>query len=200
MAAINNWPGFQSSGTDGAFPVEWSGVSAPDGDGGYWVEAPPGSRYIKKTLSNGAVQYSTPYRKNKNDGRDDDWGTPGFHVISQRVTYSQFTDGGSTAGTKVLNEGIPEGAWVLRAKVRNVTGFTGNVSAALIIGDGSDADRYCTASTVDVFTTIDALDGGAPSGTQIHTDAKSVTLTVTSGTDWGLVTAGAMTVDILYWL
>jgi hypothetical protein len=199
MAAINNWPGFQSSGTDGAFPVDWSGVSAPDGDGGNWVEAPPGSRYIKKTLSNGAVQYSTNYRKNKNDGRDDDWGSPGFNVISQRITYSQFTDGGATAGTKVLNEGIPEGAWVLRSKLRNLTGFSGNVSATIQIGDGTDADRYSTG-TPDVFTSLDAADVGAPSGTQIHADAKSVTVTITSSSDWGLVTAGAVTVDILYWL
>jgi hypothetical protein len=199
MAAINNWPGFQSSGTDGAFPVEWSGVSAPDGDGGYWVEAPPGSRYIKKTLSNGAVQYTTPYRKNKNDGRDDDWGTPGFHVISQRITFSQFTDGGSTAGTKALNEAIPEGAWVLRTKLRNLTGFTGDSSATIQVGDGTDADRYSTG-TPSVFTTADAIDAGAPSGTQIHVDAKNVTVTITSGSDWGLVTAGAATVDILYWL
>jgi hypothetical protein len=199
MAAINNWPGFQSSGTDGAFPVEWSGVSAPDGDGGYWVDAPPGSRYIKKTLSNGAVQYTTPYRKNKNDARDDDWGTPGFHVISQRITYSQFTDGGATVGTKVLNEGIPEGAWVLRSKLRNLTGFSGNVSATIQIGDGTDADRYSTG-TPDVFSSLDAADVGAPSGTQIHADAKSVTVTITSSSDWGLVTAGAVTVDILYWL
>jgi hypothetical protein len=199
MAAINNWPGFQSSGTDGAFPVEWSGVSAPDGDGGYWVEAPVGSRYIKKTLSNGAVQYATNYRKNKNDGRDDDWGSPGYNVISQRVSYSSFTDGGSTSGTITLNEGIPEGAWVLRSKLRNLTGFTGDTTATIQIGDGTDADRYSTG-TPSVFTTADAVDVGAPSGTQVHTDAKSVVVTVTSGSDWGLVVAGAMTVEVLYWL
>jgi hypothetical protein len=145
------------------------------------------------------VQYSTNYRKNKNDGRDDDWGSPGFNVISQRITYSQFTDGGSTAGTKVLNEGIPEGAWVLRSKLRNLTGFSGNVSATIQIGDGTDADRYSTG-TPDVFSSLDAADVGAPSGTQIHADAKSVTVTITSSSDWGLVTAGAVTVDILYWL
>jgi hypothetical protein len=198
MAAINNWPGFQSSGTDGAFPVEWSGVSAPDGDGGYWVEAPPGSLYHRKVLSNGAVQYVVRYRKNKNDGRDDDWGTPGFHVISQRVTYSQFT-GALTIGTITLNEGIPEGAWVLQSKLRNLTGFTGDTTATIQIGDGTDDDRYSTG-TPSVFTTADAIDPGVPSGTKIHVDAKSVVVKITSGSAWSAVVAGAATIEVIYWL
>ena len=80
-----------------------------------------------------------------------------------------------------------------------MTGFAGDTSAALIVGDGTDTDRYMT-STLNVFGDVAAIDGGAVSGTAIHTAAKTPVLTITSGSDWGLVSAGALTVKIFYLL
>ena len=62
--------------------------------------------------------------------------------ITQTVAYSAFTDGGGASGTFALTEGsIPAGATVLFSAVTAITGFTGDTSAVITIGDGTDADR-----------------------------------------------------------
>lgn len=116
----------------------------------------------------------------------------------QTVVYTELTDGGSTAGTLDLSTEIPAGAVFLRSLVTDITGFAGDTSAVLTIGDGTDVDRYNTG-TPSVFATAAAgADMGAPSGTAHHSAAKTPKLTITSGSDWGLVTAGALTVT-LFW-
>lgn len=119
--------------------------------------------------------------------------------FTQTVTYDQFTDGGGAAGTFTLTEGsIPVGATVLYSAVTDVVGFTGNVSAVMTIGDGTDVDRYNT-STINVFATADnGISAGAPSGVVYHAVAKDVVLTITASSDWGSVTAGSVTVSIYY--
>lgn len=188
---------FGQNGTSGAYPAQFWGVDLPDGDRAAWTEAPVGSIYAYKPDETTNVRL---FEKRSANDRDDDWGAlGGMHVIQQRIELADFTDGGSTSGTLVLDEQIPVGAFVLRALLVDVTGFAGDTSATITVGDGTDADRYNTG-TPSVFTTAAAIDLGAPSGTQIHTAAKSVTLTVTSNSDFGAVTAGAATVRIYYLL
>lgn len=129
--------------------------------------------------------------------------TPGsgqavFQKISQTVAYDAFTDGGSTSGTFDLTDTIPVGATVLACALTALTGFTGDTSAVLIVGDGTDTDRYMTG-TPSVFTTAaNGLDLGVPSGARYHAAAKTVTLTVTSGSDFTSVSAGSLTIEIYY--
>ena len=95
---------------------------------------------------------------------------------------------------------IPVGAILLGTKVIVGTGFAEDVSAALIIGDGSDTDRYNTG-TIDIFTTAaNGVQSGVPSGNKLITTANQPVLTVTSATDAGLWIAGAgsITVSIYY--
>lgn len=120
-----------------------------------------------------------------------------FGYVEQRVLLSDFTDGGAAVGTLVLDEGIPVGAYVLNTLLTDVTGFAGDTSCTLTVGDGTDADRYNTG-TPSIFTTANMVDMGVPSGTKPHAAAKNVTLTATSGSDWGAVTAGAFTIRIVY--
>lgn len=116
----------------------------------------------------------------------------------ETVAYSAFTDGGSTAGTYNLKTSIPAGAVFARTLVTGVTGFAGDTSAVLTVGDGTDVDRYNTG-TPSVFATAAAgADVGAPSGTLFHSVAKTPKLTITSGSDFGAVSAGALTVT-LFW-
>lgn len=186
-------PRFWESGVNGPAPVLWYGANAVDGDAHPWVMAPRGSIYC---ITGSQARY---FVKSENAGVDSDWSAlGGMGQIVQRVTRANFTDGGSTSGTLTLDGTIPAGAYVLRCVLTDVTGFTGDTSAALIIGDGSDTDRYVTASTVSVFTTAVALDGGAPSGTAVHVLAKTPVLTITSTADFTNVAAGAMTVKIFY--
>lgn len=118
-------------------------------------------------------------------------------MYQETVALADFTDGGSTAGTVTLGLNIPAGAIVKQAYIDAVTGFAGDTSAAATIGDGTDADRYNTG-TPNVFATADHISAGAVSGTAYHAAAKDVVVTVASATDFGLVTAGQMTITVEY--
>lgn len=126
-----------------------------------------------------------------------DMQNPGRRVYRQSVTLSEFTDGGSTAGTLDLNVSIPVGAVFAQTLIDDVTGFAGDTSATIQVGDGTDVDRYSTG-TPSVFATAAAVDAGVPSGTKFHSAAKTPKLTITSGSDWGAVTAGALTVTLIW--
>lgn len=121
-----------------------------------------------------------------------------LEVIQETVALADFTDGGSTAGTVELSTDIPVGAVVTRTLITDVTGFAGDTSAVVTIGDGTDVDRYNTG-TPSVFATAANVDAGAVSGTIYHSAAKTPKITVTSATDFGAVTAGEMTVTIFYY-
>lgn len=183
---------FHESGIIGAGPGLFYGTNAPDGDAGDFARAPIGTRYYRRLSAGGGIWFE----KISNKQLDGDW-RPVSGAIVQTVTKASFTDGGAAVGTLVLTDGIPVGATVKRAFVQALTGFTGDTSCTLTVGDGSDADRYNTG-TPSIFTTATGeTDLGTPSGTAYHTAAKSVTLTATSGSDWGAVAAGAMTVVIV---
>lgn len=117
--------------------------------------------------------------------------------IEEFVTRSQFTDGGSTAGTYQLKSALPVGAYVLNTVLGELVGFTGDTSAVITVGDGSDVDHYNTG-TPSVYTTANQLAMGVPSGTKEHTAAIFPTLTVTSASDFTAVTAGAFRIKIVY--
>ncbi len=177
----------------GTGPAVFWGSVAPDGDSAPWLSAPVGSQYTRSV----STTHGQVWTKVKNDGIDDDW--TGVGIITERLTRSGFTDGGAAAGTKTLSTQIPQGAWVHRCYLQNVTGFTGNTSAVIVVGDGTDVDRYNTA-TPSVFANANAIDLGAPSGTAIHTAAATVTVTVTGGSDFTNISAGALTVKIFYYI
>jgi len=122
---------------------------------------------------------------------------PRIEVLTDTCTRASFTDGGSTAGTRVMAGVLPVGAVILGTKVTCNTTFIGDTSAVLIVGDGSDTDRYNT-STIDVFTATGLLQSGVPSGNKLITTANSPTLTVTSNADFTNVSAGSVTVSIYY--
>jgi len=119
--------------------------------------------------------------------------------FSETVAYGDFTDGGAAVGTYDITAGtIPVGATFLFAAITAVTGFAGDVSAALTLGDGSDVDRY-NATTIDVFS--DAANGiaaGSPSGVLYHDTEATITLTITTNADWTSVSAGSVTVEFYY--
>jgi len=118
--------------------------------------------------------------------------------LSVTVARAAFTDGGGTSGTYTFASQIPVNATVVNAAVKAITGFTGDTSAVLTIGDGTDVDRYNTG-TVNVFATAaNGASCGDPSGVKYHDTAKAPVLTVTSATDFTLVTAGSVTVEIFY--
>ena len=126
-------------------------------------------------------------------------GTPKLTAYQETILFSQFTDGGGASGTLNLSTTIPAGARYLATLITAITGFTGGASATIIVGDGTDTDRYNTG-TPSVFATAAAgVDMGAPSGTAWHTAAKTPVVTVTEAADFGLITAGAATLTLFYY-
>lgn len=123
---------------------------------------------------------------------------PALGVLTETVARSQFTDGGSTAGTYTMTGKVPKGAVLLGSKVVVNAGFAGNTSAALTIGDGSDVDRYMTGTPSVFATAANGIETGVPSGSKLLTADNSPVLTVTGGSDFTNITAGSLTVSIFY--
>jgi len=125
----------------------------------------------------------------------------GARIVTLQETFAltDFTDNEDTTGTAEFATDIPIGAVVMQTLITGVTGFIGDTSATITIGDGSDVDRYNTG-TPSVFTTVANLSAGAVSGTAFQTAAKTPTLIVTTNADFTSVTAGALTVTIFYYI
>jgi hypothetical protein len=90
-------------------------------------------------------------------------------VLSETVAVSQFTDGGSTSGTYQMAGSLPAGAIVLGSKFGPITGFAGDTTATLVVGDGSDVDRYNTGTPSVFATAAVGIDCGVPSGLKLLT-------------------------------
>lgn len=126
---------------------------------------------------------------------------PNIQKMSGLVVAALLTDGGGASGTAVSTETIPAGAIILGSKVIVGAGFAGNVSATLQLGDGSDPDRYNTGTPSVFATAANGIETGAPSGSKLQTTAGTVTATITSSSDIGLVIAdgtGFLGYDIYY--
>lgn len=120
----------------------------------------------------------------------------GLTVYEEKsIVYTQFTDGGSTAGTYAVGFTLPVGFFIEYVILSDITGFAGDTSAVAIVGDGSDTDRL-NASTLNVFSTLGGLYGGVPSGTRVVATAFKPTITVTGGADFTSVNAGELTLKV----
>lgn len=122
---------------------------------------------------------------------------PKLVTYQETFAFGDMTDS-TTTGTLALSTTIPKGAIFVQSFIDAVTGFAGDTSAAITIGDGSDVDRYNTA-TPDVFSTVDHLSAGAPSGTAFHSADKTPTVVITTAADFTSVTAGSATITLMYY-
>ena len=188
---ISNASQFPYHPLDGEPSSTLWGSAAPDGDAAPEKDVEIGSLYVLQGTAKSEL-----YAKVTDVPNNFDWACIGG-VIQQVVSYADFTDGGAAAGTLALTPQLPAGAYVTGVTVANVTGFTGDTSAVLTVGDGSDVDRYNTG-TPSVFATATYVSMGKVSGVPSHAAAQAVTLTVTSASDFTSVSAGALTIRIHY--
>jgi hypothetical protein len=117
--------------------------------------------------------------------------------ISQDISYSDFTDSGGTTGTLTMTKQLPEGAFVIGTKVDVRTGFTGDTSCTLTAGKSSGEDEFTDGTSINIYT-ADVLGDSAEDPLEFLAADTSVYLVATGASDWGLVTAGEMTVEIFY--
>lgn len=119
--------------------------------------------------------------------------------FTETFAFDDMTDGGSTAGTYAITTGnFPVGSYALCVLATAVTGFAGDSSAVIIIGDGSDDDRYMTGTPSVFATAANGVALGDPSGVRYHATAATPTVTITSGTDFGNVSAGSITLEFYF--
>jgi len=111
------------------------------------------------------------------------------------ILYSDFTDLTTAVGNYTCKFTLPVGFNIVRATVANVTGFTGDTTAVITVGDGSDVDRLNTG-TPSVVATIGGVDLGVPSGTVVVATAFKPVLTVTGGADFTSISAGQLDIQV----
>ena len=133
--------------------------------------------------------------------QDGTFTAPNICSVQETVTAAALVDGTGTTGTHTFTSLIPAGAIVTQSTISALTGFAGDTSATIQIGDGSTADRYSTG-TPNVFTTATHISAGAVSGTAYNLTAITPKITVTSNSDISLVitnATGTMVITIFYY-
>ncbi len=121
----------------------------------------------------------------------------GLRKIAQWIDYSDFTDSGSTTGTLTMTKQLPAGAFYIGCKASVKTGFTGDTSAVMTVGKTSGEDEFSDGTSLNIYTAADVgQEGEAP--LEYLNSAASVYLVVTSATDFTLVTAGKMLLELFY--
>jgi hypothetical protein len=127
----------------------------------------------------------------------------GLRKVGQWVEVADFTDGGGAAGTLNLSKQIPAGSFVIGSKIKVTEGFTGDTTAVADIGTSADADAY-SISTHNVLAAASNLveeadsDGSGDRGLKAVASDTTVQVTVTGASDFGLITAGKMFVEVFY--
>lgn len=120
--------------------------------------------------------------------------------LSETVTKSDFTDGGSTSGYKDFVNSLPEGAKVIDVVYDVRTGFTGDTSAAATVGESGNVDRFTVGSSSVLAADVVGMVAPATSADNCYL-AAAVTprVTVTGAADFTNIASGAtMDVKIFY--
>lgn len=118
------------------------------------------------------------------------------------INAADFTDGGAAAGTYTSTKKLPRGAKVLETKIQTTVGFTGDTSAAIIVGNATGSDDYAATATgyeaAKLAYTQPASLAEGMAGTLAA--AVGVLVTVTTAADFTLaaVTGGKLQVEVSY--
>jgi len=120
-------------------------------------------------------------------------------LVSQELLIADFTDNADTTGYIDFDVNLPANAIVVGWKAEVSAGFTGDTTAVCQVGIAGDLDKYSGITTTSVLAvaTVGAL-GNTDSA--MATADQTVRVTVTGGTDFGLITAGAMVISLYYFL
>lgn len=121
-----------------------------------------------------------------------------FKFLRLVAKSTDFTDGGAAAGTYTSTKTIPAGAVVLGVRMQTTTGFTGDTTAAVLVGKSGATDDFGGASATG-FAAAQTLFGKPQTiAEQQNAAATAPIITVTGATDFTLITAGRIIVDIFY--
>jgi hypothetical protein len=117
--------------------------------------------------------------------------------LSETVAKSGFTDGGSTSGYVDLATQIPAGSLILGCEYNVVGAASGDTSAVIQVGK-SGSTAIFTADTAQSVFAAGLKGSAAPVATQYVGAAVTPRVTITSGSDFGLISAD-MSIDVRIW-
>jgi len=121
-------------------------------------------------------------------------------VISQAITYDDFTDGGGAAATLNLTATLPIGAIPLAWRVQTTTAFATVTSVTLLVGVSGDTDKFSASDGQAIQAVGYYADSalGEAVGCDAVNAAQTILLTATEDSEWGDITAGAFTIYFYY--
>jgi len=125
---------------------------------------------------------------------------PAFFVLSETVAIGDFTDGTDATGYIDLSTALPEGSLVLGWQADVKTGFTGDTSAAVQVGESGNVDRF-SAVTANSCLTADVVGSPAAAVAANHgylAAAVTPRVTITGASDFGNFAAGEMDIKLIY--
>jgi hypothetical protein len=96
-----------------------------------------------------------------------------------------------------LDKAIPVGAFVIGSKVTIVTGFTGDTTAVLTIGKTAGEDEFTDGTNVNVLA-AGIVGDSVEDPMEFIASATDVVCQITGASDFGLITAGKMLVEVFY--
>ncbi len=116
---------------------------------------------------------------------------------SAELDHADFTDGGSTAGSKDTGIDIPAGATVVGWEASVTEAFAGDTTGTVEVGDAGDPDRFNGTTDPSVYTT-GLKTSEPPAGNGHCPTAVDVLVKITGTSDWGNVTAGKLYLTVFY--
>lgn len=125
---------------------------------------------------------------------------PQFNVLAETVVLADFTDNTDTTGYADLSTQLPEGAVVLGWQADVKTGFSGDTTATVQVGESGNIDRF-SAKTDNSCLTADVVGTAAPAVAANQgylAGAVTPRVTVTGGSDFGGISAGEMDIKLIY--
>ncbi|MES2793218.1 MAG: hypothetical protein V4719_26650 [Planctomycetota bacterium] len=118
-------------------------------------------------------------------------GSSDICTIAATITKAAMTDGGGTSGYYDFGMAIPQGARFLDWLAVTKSAGTGDTSATIQVGESGNVDRFSAVATNSVFATgvVGTIAPGS-SDNAVLTAASTPRVTVTTGSDFGLIASG----------
>lgn len=121
----------------------------------------------------------------------------GLAVISQAVAFGDFTDNEDATAYIDLTTKLPAGAIVLGWECVVATGFTGSATCTVQVGVAGALDKFSVVTDLSIFA-AGTVGATVKAGNVYCAAETTVRVTATEDSDWGDITAGAMTVNVWY--
>lgn len=117
--------------------------------------------------------------------------------IRETIAIGDFTDNTDATGYVDLATQIPGPALVLGFSGEVDTGFTGDTTAVISVGIAGDLDKF-SANTAQSVLAAGKVGSAAIANAAFIASATTVRVTVTGGSDFGNIAAGAADIGLLY--